>query len=278
MRIYNQLKDAIKIATNKQSKIRGIIISGPGGMGKSYDVTSILKEDNICYHEVCGVTTALGLFNKISSDPSGVYLLDDLEGLGSEATLSFLKGLLETKVSKTTSYSSSSATKEIDFNGTIILISNKLKENAHLAALRTRCLHLNYSLSSEEILLRMKTLAASASFNLAPNESNEIFDYLKSHRMANLNLRSFVLACEARKSLPDSWRAFLDGQLKTNEEQLSDEKIVQYLTEQNTLTVFEMIQQFHNKTGKSRRTFFNIRAKIKQSRADCATRNRSDVQ
>ena len=127
---------------------RSLIISGPPGVGKTFDVTKILRTyqelGKIQYRELKGYTKATGIYKElwINRFPGNVLLIDDCDSaLLDEVSLNLLKTALDTTDERTISWNSEArlvctytditGTKQTEdvpnqflYEGTIIFLSN----------------------------------------------------------------------------------------------------------------------------------------------------------
>ena len=101
--------DVLDLMTNASiaGDVRGLIVTGPPGVGKSFGVETQLEKagmfDNIAgrkvrYNIVKGASTALGLYANLFnySEPGEITVFDDCDGvLQDEVCLNLLKGALD---------------------------------------------------------------------------------------------------------------------------------------------------------------------------------------
>lgn len=161
--------------------IRGLIVSGPPGMGKSFPVEEKLKELGDSAIIVKGHASAKGLYETLYkySDEGSVIVLDDADSIfGDEKALNLLKSALDTTEERVLSWITGSAfgqSVEDDdrdiptrfvFNGSIIFITNLdfdamiAKENRiakHLEAIMSRTPYIDLMIKSrKDCLVRVK--------------------------------------------------------------------------------------------------------------------------
>lgn len=157
------------IATNK---ISSLIISGPAGIGKSYNVVSGLDKNNCNYVIHKGNLKPTHLYRLLyeNNKRGEIIVIDDSDSIFSdELALNILKTALELKQTRVISWGSEykildSQAIEIpryfEYSGSIIFITNKsLKVNSdsklscHLQALESRSLSININIDNNNQLV-----------------------------------------------------------------------------------------------------------------------------
>jgi len=214
------------------SKIRGVIVVGPPGVGKSYGVFKQLEESISTvetfnqlaldkqelpkYAEVKGATTALGLYMTLynHSSEGEVIVFDDCDSiLQEELALNLLKAALDSGKKRKLCWNSDSSLlksegipKSFEFKGSIIFITNinfdnikskKIKE--HLDALQSRCHYLDLAMNSmRDRMLRIKQIhmtgALFSNYGFAEGEGDEIVAYMEQNvnRLREVSLRMAI--------------------------------------------------------------------------------------
>jgi hypothetical protein len=108
------------------------IITGPGGIGKTYTVAAAMERQGYKEGEyviVKGFTTPLGLYRLLHDNRRAIILFDDCDSAFKEPTaLNLLKGALDTTDKRIISWNSSKLPDDIEpmfeFKGRIIFVSN----------------------------------------------------------------------------------------------------------------------------------------------------------
>lgn len=114
---FSELKTIVEMVA--ENEIRGLIISGPPGVGKSWDVTDALevysthdKLRGISNVEVVsGMTTPLSMYMKLHEfkDPGQVIVFDDCDSvLYDEDSLNILKAALDSRETRVISWNTTS--------------------------------------------------------------------------------------------------------------------------------------------------------------------------
>ncbi len=216
--MQDKLTDAVA-----KGKIRGIVISGPPGIGKSFGVERQLETANMfltlakkdpMYRIVTGGVSPIGLYQLLweNRKPKQVLVFDDCDSvLFEEESLSLLKGALNSGDKRRIAWNKESrllAGLEIDsafdFEGSIMFLSNVDFEKSiargsrisdHLKAIMSRCHYLDLEISStRDKLLRIKQIVRDGmlkDFGFNPAEEKMILDFVidnKDH-IRELSLR-----------------------------------------------------------------------------------------
>jgi hypothetical protein len=180
--ILNEITDAAA-----QGIIRGMVVSGPPGIGKSYGVEKTLEKANFPlslqgkpeqYEVIKGAASAIGLYKKLylNRHKGFVTVLDDCDSvLFDEQSLNLLKAALDTCDKRRLSWltESSALRKEdipdsFEFEGSVIFLTNldfertkATKIAAHLEAIMSRCHYVDLEISSlRDQLLRIRQVVA----------------------------------------------------------------------------------------------------------------------
>lgn len=164
------------VAQVASGSIRGLIISGAPGIGKTFNVTKVLNnyEQNIApligvdaNVEVCaGHMTTVGLVEALYRNRSAAntLVLDDIDTVLEKLdALNLLKAALDSGNERTISYMSQNAAlrkagipQQFAYEGSIILITNQDMENCtgklapHFNALISRCYYFDLNIKTKE--------------------------------------------------------------------------------------------------------------------------------
>lgn len=197
-----------------ENEARGLICYGRGGVGKTYTLQQKLKEatnprdgspmkefdvelDNLPqeydYCKISGKATPVGLFQSLWEHNGKLIIYDDCDSvLEDKDGLSMLKAVLDTSGDQVVSYSTSSKMKDnfgmeipqrFKFKGRIIFITNidtkKFIENPHLAAVKTRNLTIDLSMTADETMGRLKDIMPKMKFEDNDGQEIEVSDQTK---------------------------------------------------------------------------------------------------
>lgn len=154
--------------------LRGVIISGLGGVGKSYSAQWVLDEErknnNVQSETIKGKISAIELFQLLYRNREGrVCLLDDCDPmLAEDDAVTLLKSALDTMKPRTVSWlTNSNLIKDVPnpyhFNGSVVFLTNlnfdqltgsgQSRNSAHLQSLMTRCAYLDLGLHDPRMLM-----------------------------------------------------------------------------------------------------------------------------
>lgn len=209
-------------------EIRGLCVSGPSGMGKSFPVEAKLKEVEKS-RIIKGHASAKGLYEMLYqySEEGSVVVLDDADSIfGDERALNLLKAALDTTDERVLSWVTGSpfgaATDEDErdiptsfvFEGSIIFITNLdfdgmiAKGNRiakHLEAIMSRTPYIDLCIKSrKDCLIRVKQVVRETPMlsYLKPDQSNEVIKFLEDNinNLREISLRTALKVGMYRKS------------------------------------------------------------------------------
>jgi len=222
------------------------IISGQGGLGKTYSVIKALEDAGMknitdladfqvgtlidtkrSYRVVKGYSTAKGLFRTLQESNGCTIVFDDCDSvLLDDLSLNILKAALDSSKKRTISWNTDSrllrsegVPDRFDFKGGAIFITNLKFENVrskklqeHLAALESRCHYIDLRMDTDrEKVLRIKQIVKDGmldSYEIADEAKTEVVDFIEENRakMRELSLRTVLKVADLRKSFPANWQ------------------------------------------------------------------------
>jgi hypothetical protein len=233
-----QILDQMADATAK-GIVRGLIVSGPPGVGKSFGVETVLNEyeamhklsggQHACTEVVKGSMTPIGLYQTLynNSDRGNILVFDDCDSiLFDEVCLNMLKAVLDSGKKRTISWKAESAAlrregipDRFDFAGGVIFITNVNFENVrskkiqdHLEALMSRCHYIDLEMDSErDRFLRIEQIVADGmldEYKFGDEGNLEVVDFMKSNaaRLREISLRMVLKISDLRAMSPDNWQ------------------------------------------------------------------------
>ena len=205
--------------------VRGMIVVGPPGVGKSYGVIRQLEKANLFdqvagksprYEIIKGGMSAIGLYIALynNSDPNRVMVFDDCDSiLMDDLSLNLLKAALDSGKKRKICWNvDSNALRangipdNFDFKGSVIFITNIQFDNIrskklqdHLAALQSRCHYLDLSMKTmRDRILRIKQIHNSGDlfshYKFDDGEGDQIVEYMieNKDRLREVSLRMAV--------------------------------------------------------------------------------------
>lgn len=216
--------------------VRGMVVTGPPGVGKSYGVELVLEKNNL-FDKIAGkklrfgiekgAASAIGLYKLLYnySDKGNVLVLDDCDTvLYDETSLNLLKAALDSSKKRKISWNTDSALLRregipdtYEFKGSVIFITNlkfdkvrgKMKD--HLDAIMSRCHYLDLTLdTTREKMLRCKQIVADGmlvEYGFSKKEQEEVMNFMfdNKDRMREISLRMVTKLADLKKSMSERW-------------------------------------------------------------------------
>ena len=223
--------------------VRGMVVTGPPGVGKSFGVEAVLKDAGIMkklsndslrrFGVEKGAATPIGLYQLLYdySAPGSVLVLDDCDSvLYDELSLNLLKAALDSGKKRTLSWRSESRAlanngvpDTFDFKGSIIFITNvkfertrgKLKD--HLDAIMSRCHYLDLTLDTmRDKFLRCKQIVADGMLNeykFSDEDKTDLMDYIytNKNKLREMSLRMVLKIADLKKMNATKWKSYAES-------------------------------------------------------------------
>ena len=223
--------------------VRGMVVTGPPGVGKSFGVEQVLKDAGIMkklsndslrrFGVEKGAATPIGLYQLLYdySAEGSVLVLDDCDSvLYDELSLNLLKAALDSGKNRTLSWRSESRAlanngvpDQFDFKGSIIFITNvkfertrgKLKD--HLDAIMSRCHYLDLTLDTmRDKFLRCKQIVADGMLNeykFGEDEQKDLMDYIytNKNKLREMSLRMVLKIADLKKMNATKWKSYAES-------------------------------------------------------------------
>ena len=223
--------------------VRGMVVTGPPGVGKSFGVEKVLKEAGIMkklsndslrrFGVEKGAATPIGLYQLLYdySAAGSVLVLDDCDSvLYDELSLNLLKAALDSSPKRTLSWRSESRAlanngvpDTFDFKGSIIFITNvkfertrgKLKD--HLDAIMSRCHYLDLTLDTmRDKFLRCKQIVADGmlnSYKFGEDEQKDLMNYIytNKNKLREMSLRMVLKIADLKKMNATKWKSYAES-------------------------------------------------------------------
>ena len=244
----NRIKNKFGIMENLTSAtvdgiVRGLIIYGPPGVSKTYNVTRVLDEKTFDtmfdesgadYRLISGYMRPPHLFVELWENrfESNVLVIDDCDSaLQDQTSLMLLKAALDTTEKRVITYNAVSPflakqgiPNTFEFNGSVVFITNTNFKNCesaklrdHLAAITSRCHYLDITIASdEEKFLWIKYVSLVSNMltkkGLSSGEIKALLDYMKTNvsRMNDLSLRAVIKLADIYTIDKLNWKSTAD--------------------------------------------------------------------
>ncbi len=231
--------------------VRGLVISGPPGIGKSFGVEKQLAAANMfrvadgkdpLYEIISGGVSSIGLYQKLyyNRGKDQVVVFDDCDGvLFEEECLNLLKAALNSGDKRRICWNKESrvlATEDIpeafDFEGGILFLSNidfdrsiakGSRIAAHLEAIMSRCHYLDLEIGSlRDRLLRIKQVVQDGMltpYDFSPTQEDEIVSFTTSNAeyLREVSLRMVKKIADFMKADPAGWYEMAEATCLTKE-------------------------------------------------------------
>lgn len=226
-----------------EGTVRGLIVTGPPGVGKSYGVIETLRQQSLQYvlaglepryEIITGNASPIGLYQKLYSNrhKGRVLMLDDFDGVWTdELKLNIMKGILDSGDQRRVCWNTESNVLKredipdsFDFEASVIFLTNinfektrasKIKE--HLRAIMSRCHYLDLEISSQrDQLLRVRQVVRDGmleKFNFKNGEEIMIVDYVVSNAdyLREISLRMVKKIADLVKAKPKDWLRYVEA-------------------------------------------------------------------
>lgn len=215
------------------------IITGEGGLGKTYTVTKTLESKGYqdisdlaefqvgavlnarkCFTMVKGYSTAKGLYRTLFENNKSVIVFDDCDSvLKDPIALNILKSALDSYGKRIISWNADMKDDDLprsfNFEGRVIFISN-MDEGRIDQAIRSRSMMIDLSMTLDQKIERMETIALAEEF-LPEYSKGIIADALGlireiKNECKEISLRTLISVAKVRASNKD-WKALAEYML-----------------------------------------------------------------
>tara|TARA_B100000902_G_scaffold146720_1_gene143787 strand:+ start:3068 stop:3913 length:846 start_codon:yes stop_codon:yes gene_type:complete len=221
--------------------VRGMVVTGPPGVGKSFGVEQVLNENRMFdkmagkrdrFQVIKGASSAIGLYKVLfeNADKGSVLVMDDCDTvLHDETSLNLLKAALDSGKKRMLSWNTDSALlrregipDRFEFKGSVIFITNlkfegtrgKLKD--HLDAIMSRCHYLDLTLDTmRDKFLRCKQLVADGmldEYKFEKKQVTQLMNYMSANKenLREVSLRMVTKIADLMKHNPSNWKRYVE--------------------------------------------------------------------
>lgn len=207
------------------------IITGEGGLGKSFTVMKALKGAGLrdiseleqgtvvsprtAFRVVKGFSTAKGLYRMLFENKNAIVVLDDCDSvLKDPDALNLLKGALDSYdkriISWNTNVADDGLPRSFQFTGGVIFISNMATEKIS-QAIRSRSMNVDLSMTTDQKLERMETIMTAPEFmeGVAISLKRDALAAIIEHKSIakEISLRTLINVTKIRASGNRNWSA-----------------------------------------------------------------------
>jgi hypothetical protein len=210
-----------------------VVVTGPGGLGKSHTVTTALRNAGLkdlsvldeyevgasipknAFIVIKGYSTPKGLYRTLFENRNSVIVFDDCDSvLKDSVSLNLLKGALDSYSKRIISWRADIKDEDLptsfEFKGRVIFISN-MSSNQLDQAIISRSMSVDVTMTQEQKVERMRHLVNEKTF-MADFEMAHKTDALNListmvNSVKELSLRTLIQVTKIRKSNPNgNWK------------------------------------------------------------------------
>lgn len=231
---FNSMLAALECLLDVNSTINSLIVSGKGGVGKTYNIEQRLQKAHdaaeINFYSISGKVSTMGLYETLYKyrHSTNVLVLDDVDVFNSEANFDLLKAVLDTSSERVVSYATTNKhlrengiPLSFKFEAKVIFITNKNLSKLskgksalapHIEALLTRSIFVDLQLfTNEEVMIHIENIMTKhnmlARHGINANGSKLILDWMLKHeeKLRSPSLRMPVLISALYNKFPYDW-------------------------------------------------------------------------
>jgi hypothetical protein len=209
-----------------------VVVTGPGGLGKSFTVTQALnacgfKDVSVLddfavgtvlktaktFRVIKGYSTPKGLYRALYENKDGVIVFDDCDSvLKDPVSLNLLKGALDSYSRRIISWRADIRDDDLpttfEFKGRVVFISNLASTNIDQAII-TRSMAVDLSMTNKQKIERMQHLLSSGEFmpefdKTIKADAMSLIERLQD-KVKELSLRTLIQVTKIRQSAGKNW-------------------------------------------------------------------------
>ena len=209
-----------------------VVVTGPGGLGKSFTVTKALADCGLqdvslledfavgtvlktakTFRVIKGYSTPKGLYRTLYENKDGVIVFDDCDSVLKDAvSLNLLKGALDSYSRRIISWRADIKDEDLptsfEFKGRVIFISNLASSNIDQAII-TRSMAVDLSMTNKQKIERMQHLLSSGEFmpefdKTIKADAMGLIERLQDS-VKELSLRTLIQVTKIRQGAGKNW-------------------------------------------------------------------------
>jgi hypothetical protein len=209
-----------------------VVVTGPGGLGKSFTVTKSLVDCGLqdvslledfavgtvlktakTFRVIKGYSTPKGLYRTLYENKDGVIVFDDCDSVLKDPTsLNLLKGALDSYSRRIISWRADIKDEDLptsfEFKGRVIFISNLASSNIDQAII-TRSMAVDLSMTNKQKIERMQHLLTSGEFmpefdKTVKADAMGLIERLQDS-VKELSLRTLIQVTKIRQGAGKNW-------------------------------------------------------------------------
>mgnify|MGYP003330224267 FL=1 len=228
---FGFVSDMVKLLA--QGDQSSIVITGPGGLGKSFNVMKALQTVGMkditelsdfqigtrvnvkkSFIVIKGYSTPKGLYRALYENKDGVIVFDDCDSvLKDPVSLNLLKGALDSYSRRIISWRADIRDDDLptsfEFKGRVIFISN-LSSVQMDQAIISRSMAVDLTMTRQQKVDRMRFLISQSDFmpEYKTEHKNDALDLIESlqDKVKELTLRTLIQVTVIRKGLSANWK------------------------------------------------------------------------
>lgn len=214
--------------------VRAVVVSGPAGVGKSYEVHGTLEKLKPYHTIIHGFVRPTGLYKTLYEyrHPGSVVVFDDADSIfNDDISLNLLKTACDTTKKRVLSWLSETnmadeggdkMPTQFEFEGTVIFITNQdfdllidrgSRLAPHFAALVSRSMYLDMAMKTKrDYLVRIKQVIEAGmlrggEFKMSLKEEKEVLGFIEDNqdKVRELSLRMVVKIATLKRAHPTKW-------------------------------------------------------------------------
>lgn len=229
---FDFVHDVVTMVATK--KTPSVIITGEGGLGKSYsvvkalkaaglkDMTEVIAESDIgsvivsekCFTIFKGYSTAKALYRTLYENRNSTIVFDDCDSILKDSdALNVLKGALDSFDKRIISWNSEikddSIPRMFQFKGSIVFISNMSPEKLD-QALKSRSMCIDLGMTMDQKLERMATIIKSEDFlpNISLASKKAALEVIAENKdqAKEVSLRTLISTAKIAENGSSNWK------------------------------------------------------------------------